>query len=128
MTNAEPDPRAVLAYTYLTTTGRRTGRLHTVEIWFVLRDRRLFLLSGGGRRSDWVRNLLADPNVVLKLGDSTHRGVARLVEGSPEDDPIRKAVAAKYQGWREGKPLGEWARTSPVIEIELGDAEPTGAG
>jgi deazaflavin-dependent oxidoreductase (nitroreductase family) len=110
---------ASLPYVYVTTTGRRTGRPHTIEIWFVLLDGGFYLLSGGGRSSDWVRNLLADPNVLVRLGDATRRGVARPVEGSPEDDQIRRLMAGKYQGWKEGRPLSNWARTALLVEIEL---------
>ena len=38
-------------FAYLTTFGRRTGKAHTVEIWFGLDDRRVYMLSGGGERS-----------------------------------------------------------------------------
>jgi hypothetical protein len=33
-------------YCYLTTTGRRTGRPHRIEIWFGQRDRTFYLLAG----------------------------------------------------------------------------------
>jgi deazaflavin-dependent oxidoreductase (nitroreductase family) len=119
---------ASLPYCYLTTTGRRTGRPHTIEIWFLLLDGRVYLLSGGGRSSDWTRNLMADPNVLVKLGDATRRGVARPVEGSPEDDAIRRLMAGKYQGWEEGGPLSNWARTALLVEIELQAEEGAKAG
>jgi hypothetical protein len=38
---------------YVTTAGRRTGRPHTIEIWFAADGGSLFLISGGGDRSDW---------------------------------------------------------------------------
>src|ERR671931_2193382 len=41
-------------YCYVTTTGRSSGRPHTIEIWFALHGDRAYLLSGGGDRSDWV--------------------------------------------------------------------------
>src|SRR5439155_25676863 len=47
-------------FAYLTTFGRRTGKAHTVEIWFGLDDGRVYILSGGGDRADWVRNLRKD--------------------------------------------------------------------
>ena len=39
-------------FAYLTTTGRRTGKERTVEIWFALQDGRIYMLSGGGDRAD----------------------------------------------------------------------------
>jgi len=42
-------------YVYLTTTGRRTGRPHTIEIWYAVQDGRIYLMAGGRDRADWVR-------------------------------------------------------------------------
>jgi hypothetical protein len=45
-------------YCYLTTKGRVSGRPHEIEIWFGVHGNTLYLLSGGGEESDWVKNLL----------------------------------------------------------------------
>jgi hypothetical protein len=62
-------PLGDLDYCYLTTTGRHTGSSHRIEIWFAIGDEDVYLLSGGGDRSDWVRNLMISPEVVLEVGD-----------------------------------------------------------
>src|SRR2546422_5981725 len=67
-------------FLYLTTIGRRTGRPHRIEIWFAAHEGRLYLLSGGRERADWVRNLQANPRVTVELGDETHVGVAHVLE------------------------------------------------
>ena len=54
------------AYCCLTTTGRVTGRSHTIEIWFALVDGTVLLLAGGGEGADWVRNLRAQPGRSLR--------------------------------------------------------------
>lgn len=45
-----PDPEELDSeqYCYLTTTGRRSGRDHTIEIWFSATESALYLISGGG--------------------------------------------------------------------------------
>ena len=111
--------RANDSFCYLTTTGRRTGRPHTIEIWFAVSCRRLYMLSGGGDRSDWVRNLQIQPAVQVRLGDRTYPGTARVVEDPAEDALARRLLAAKYQGWREGAPLSGWARTALPVAVEL---------
>lgn len=50
-------------YAYLTTTGRNSREPRTIEIWFGEVDGQLYLLSGGGDRSDWMKNLKRDPAV-----------------------------------------------------------------
>jgi deazaflavin-dependent oxidoreductase (nitroreductase family) len=97
------------AFCYLTTTGRRSGRPHTIEIWFALRDGTLYMLSGGGDHSDWVRNLLASPQVSVRITDRTLTGRARTVTDPTEDGLARDLLVDKYQpgyggdltGWRE---------------------------
>jgi deazaflavin-dependent oxidoreductase (nitroreductase family) len=116
-----PDRLSSLAeesFCYLTTTGRRTGRPHTIEIWFGLAGDRLYLMSGGRDRSDWVRNLRADPSVRVRVGDITVDATARVVTDTQEDGVARRLLAGKYQGWREGEPLSGWARTALPIAIE----------
>jgi len=45
-------------YCYLTTTGRLSGEPREIEIWFSLDDGVLYMLAGGGRRANWVRNIV----------------------------------------------------------------------
>lgn len=111
-------------YAYLTTIGRRTGRPHRIEIWFGARDGRVYLLSGGGERSDWVRNLQANSHVTVELGDETHVGVAGVLRpGTVEDQRARELLVGKYRG---GDNLDEWGRTALPVVIEFSaDGEPS---
>ena len=110
------------AVCYLTTTGRVSGRSHTIEIWFALHGRTLYLLSGGGDRSDWVRNLRRDPAVTVRLGrrDAPELpGRARLVEvGTDEDELARRLVAGKYQPGYGGD-LSGWRRSALPVAVDL---------
>lgn len=101
-------------FVYLTTTGRRTGKPHRIEIWFAVDQGALYLLSGGRDRSDWVRNLQANPNVSVELGTDTLVGMAQVLEpDTPGDRRARELLVQKYQ---KGNDLEEWGRTSlPVI-------------
>ena len=106
------------SFCYVTTTGRVSGRPHRIEIWFAYEDGRVYLLSGGGDRSDWVRNLRREPRVELEVGDWRGPATAAILEDAAEDSPVRLLLAAKYQGWREGRPLSEWARTALVVAVD----------
>lgn len=108
-----------MPFCYVTTTGRRTGRPHTIEIWFGERDGSLYLLSGGGDRSDWVRNIRAEPGVSVRVGDRVRPGVARIVEDPDEEAAARRLLASKYQGWQDRQPLSRWASTALVVAIDL---------
>jgi len=107
-------------FAYLTTFGRRTGKAHTVEIWFGLDDGRVYMLSGGGDRADWVRNLRKTSHVRVRIGTRAVSATARVVRaGTKEDELARQLLDRKYQGWREGRRLSSWARNALPVAIEL---------
>lgn len=107
-------------FAYLTTTGRVSGRVHTIEIWFALEGGVLYMLSGGGDRADWVKNIRKDPSVRIRVGTRTVVAKARILRaGTKEDARARELLDGKYQGWREGKRLSSWARGARPVAIDL---------
>lgn len=107
-------------YCYLTTRGRKTGNLHEIEIWFCVHENSLYLLSGGGHESDWVRNLLKDPHVTLRIAGQTFPAVASLLEDKLIEPLVRMAMAIKYNEWEEGRSPSEWARSALVVRVDVG--------
>jgi len=106
-------------FLHLTTTGRRSGRPHRVEIWFAAHHGKLYLLSGGRDRSDWVRNLQANRRVRVELAGEDHVGAARVLEpGTAEDLLARELLVAKYEPV-EHDSLEEWGRTALAVVIEF---------
>ena len=84
----------------------------------------MYLLAGGREWSDWVRNLQANAQVTVELGDETRAGAARVLQaGTVEDQRARELLVVKY---REGDNLDEWGRTAlpVVIEFSAGDPSP----
>jgi deazaflavin-dependent oxidoreductase (nitroreductase family) len=113
-----PASKAAEPFCYVTTVGRKTGRLHTVEMWFAVGGESLYALSGGGDRSDWVQNLMAEPRVTVRVAELTLEARARVVGPDTEEDArARRLLAAKYQDWEEGRPLSGWATTALPIAI-----------
>jgi deazaflavin-dependent oxidoreductase (nitroreductase family) len=106
-------------YCYLTTTGRVSGRPHEIEIWFGIQNNTLYLLSGGGEGSDWVRNLGAHSAVTVRIKKHIFTGQARIVHDEKEDLMVRYMLAEKYQEWSEDKSLSDWARTALPVAIDV---------
>jgi deazaflavin-dependent oxidoreductase (nitroreductase family) len=106
-------------YCYLTTTGRVSGNPHQIEIWFGAKGNNMYLLSGGGHGSDWVKNLLKKPAVTVRIAQTVFTGVARLVTVPEEEMSARYMLAEKYQEWEGKQVLSEWARTALVVAIDL---------
>lgn len=104
-------------FCYLTTTGRVTGRPHTVEIWFAIQGQTLYILSGGGDSADWVKNALRQPRVTIRIAQVTLPAHARLIQDGEEDALARRLLFDKYNSPDED--LEEWARTSLPVAFDL---------
>ncbi|HET8944791.1 MAG TPA: nitroreductase family deazaflavin-dependent oxidoreductase, partial [Dehalococcoidia bacterium] len=83
-------------FCYITTTGRVTGRTHEIEIWFGTSGATIYMLSGGGNRSDWVRNIAASPAVSVRIGPHEFEGRGRVVADPAEDALARRLLLEKY--------------------------------
>jgi deazaflavin-dependent oxidoreductase (nitroreductase family) len=104
-------------YAYLTTTGRRTGAPHRIEICYRQIGDVIWFLAGGGSSSDWVKNVLADPHVTIEIGHELLTGTAFVDDQDAAD--ARRALAARYQGWREGQALSGWATGSLAVGVHI---------
>ena len=113
-------------YCYLTTTGRTSGQPREIEIWFGLTGHTVYMLSGSGEdergpKAHWVRNILKQPAVTVRVNEQTYAGVARVVErDTPEDAAARALVVPKYQAGY-ARDLTNWGKTSLVVAVELVD-------
>ena len=118
----DPDELAALDFCYVTTTGRRSGHAHTIEIWFAAGEAGIYVLSGGGDNSDWVRNIRANPTVALRVGDRDMITKAHVVEDENEDQLARGLLVEKYTPRYDGD-LSEWGRSALPVAIVFPPAE-----
>jgi len=109
-------------FCYVTTCGRRSGHPHEIEIWFAANGRTLYILSGGRDRSDWVRNIIAQPEVSVRMGGVTLAARGRIVTEAAEDALARRIVVAKYQP-TYGEDLTQWGETSLPVALDACIAE-----
>jgi deazaflavin-dependent oxidoreductase (nitroreductase family) len=112
-----PDDIASLDFCYLTTTGRVSGKPHRIEIWFVLADETVYLMAGDRDRSDWVRNLMASPDVELEIGGRKRATRARVVDDDDEEDALARRLMLEKYAPRNGD-LSTWGRTALVVAVE----------
>ena len=90
----------------LTTTGRVTGRPHTVRLRLVYYQGRVYASRRNGR-SDWCRNALANSEVSVELGGRHFDGTAALVT----DAMLRQKIS--------GLKYGDQRSLEPRIVIEI---------
>jgi deazaflavin-dependent oxidoreductase (nitroreductase family) len=68
----------------LTTTGRKSGKKRRKCIRAIRRGERVYVVSIGGARAAWLKNLQADPAVSLRIRGGRFKGRAReLGDSSP---------------------------------------------
>lgn len=96
----------------ITTTGRRSGRPHRIEIWFHNLDGTIYLSGSPGPR-DWYANLLANPSFTFHLKESLRADLpARAEPISAEEE--RRSILIQIAGALE---LDDWVRRSPLVRV-----------
>jgi deazaflavin-dependent oxidoreductase (nitroreductase family) len=104
----------------ITTRGRRTGKPHTVPIWFVADGPTLYLATLNAKR-DWVRNVRKTADVTLALGSLQVRGRASVVTDPALEGRIRDLLARKYwMAW-----IGSWFGMGPDATFRVDGLEAT---
>ena len=95
-----PEPQ----FLYLTTTGRKTGKEHRIEIWFVEHARHYYVMSEQGKSAHWAGNILHNPAVSFSVTANSFQGRARMIE--PISEPELAAAVARLMkdkyGWDGG--------------------------
>ena len=93
-------------FLYLTTTGRKSGKPHHIEIWYVEQGDCYVLCAEHGEKSDWVKNVQAHPNVQFYVAErdsdvQPQAGTAELVTDAAGIAAIAPLFDAKYN-WSTG--------------------------
>ena len=76
----------------LTTTGRRSGLPRRNPVNYAMGDGEVYCLVGFGQRSDWYRNIVADPNVRVWVGAEGWAGRAEVMTDPAEWLPIYRQI------------------------------------
>jgi len=109
-------------FVHLTTKGRRTGRPHTVELWFALSGGSVYL-SHEGERTDWMKNLARESAVTVRIDGVTSWASARVAEGAARELG-KRALYEKYYGRASKEVIDDWFDLSVVPELTPSGAPP----
>jgi deazaflavin-dependent oxidoreductase (nitroreductase family) len=107
----------------ITTTGRKSGERHRLEISYHVIDGRLYI-SGMPmpRRRSWLANLDADPAFTLHLRKPAARDVAATARIIDTDAERRSVMPHVARNWGRTD-IETMVRQSPLIEVSI---EPPG--
>ena len=78
----------------LTHRGRNSGNPDEVTIWFVVDSGAIYL--NGNMDTQWPRNLQANPQVTMRIGQEVFHGKANLVTEPTDRERIFGMIAWKY--------------------------------
>lgn len=76
----------------LTTRGRKSGLPRHTMLSYAPAGGKDYVCSGWGERSDWVKNVLADPLVTVQVGRNTYSCRAYRVQAREEFTTVAKAM------------------------------------
>lgn len=116
-----PASHADRAVCRLVTVGRRSGRVHDIEMWFGVDEDRMYFVSGNGPGADWYRNALAAGEAVVRFGDRSWRATAYDVANPDERRRAGEIMGAKHGGWGGDPSIGltehDWTWSVPVLGL-----------
>ncbi|MFN2484658.1 MAG: nitroreductase/quinone reductase family protein [Candidatus Limnocylindria bacterium] len=109
----------------ITTTGRRTGTRHRVELVFHNFGGRIYISGMPGRR-DWYANLVAKPEFTFHLKRPIRADLPAVARPITDEAERREVFALIAQVWR-GQSVERMVRYSPLVEVTFDEAvlEPT---
>jgi deazaflavin-dependent oxidoreductase (nitroreductase family) len=110
----------------LTTTGRKTGKEHTIPLSYIEDDAQLVLIGANlasSRVSDWFHNITANSTVIVEVDDGRYCGHAAVVEGDRRDRILDRMRVSWDASRRDHPNLTELpVRTDgsiPVVALKL---------
>jgi deazaflavin-dependent oxidoreductase (nitroreductase family) len=84
---ANPLMRLLPFQTLLETTGRKSGAPRCTPVGGSRVGNQFWFVSEFGKKSQYVKNIEADPNVRVRLNGQWHKGIAHPL---PNDDPLER--------------------------------------
>lgn len=96
-----------LQFIYVTTTGRKSGLSREIEIWFVERGGKFYILAEHFFKANWVRNIQQNPRIRVRLGKQEFAATARVLDetGDGETWQAAQQLCRDKYGWGEGLPV-----------------------
>ena len=102
----------------ITTTGRKTGRLRRIEIWFHNVDDRIFITGLPGKR-DWYANMLANPHFIFHLKNTVHADLPAKAIPVVDETQRREILGRIILTLDAPQDFEAWVADSPLVEVEF---------
>lgn len=100
----------------LAVTGRKTGREHTVPVWFVDDDDRLYVVPIHGSDSDWYKNVVKTPRVRVEVNGTGATATATPVADQGTLSAVVQRLREKYG---DGQVESHFSKLDAAAELRL---------
>jgi hypothetical protein len=84
--------------------GWKTGKKRRIEIWYVKRNRKYYVMSELRASAHWIRNISHNPNISFSVNGLNFVGHARIVNSMKETRlaaEVSELMKVKYK-WDQG--------------------------
>ena len=109
----------------ITTTGRRTGRSHRIEIWFHNLSGELYITGRPGRTRDWLANVRVNPKIVFHLKQGVQADLpataAEITDPKEREDVLRRILIESWNNpiSKVDHIIDRWVAGAPLIRVEI---------
>ena len=103
----------------ITTTGRKSGKLHARPIWYVVDDGKVLVQSGKDGKTDWYQNIQKTPAVMLKADRYTFRAHGRLLTDPKDVERVHALFLGKYMRARVLSWVGSGIGQGLPVELTI---------
>jgi deazaflavin-dependent oxidoreductase (nitroreductase family) len=103
-------------FAYLTTTGRKTGKSHSVQVWFSMDAGKIFL-SHEGDYTDWMRNIIRNNRVRIRIGRLNLEADATILKDGEMNEVGKRSLYEKYYGPAPKATIDDWFELSRIVQL-----------
>jgi hypothetical protein len=102
----------------ITTTGRKTGQRHRIEIVFHNIDGRIYISGMPGFPRGYMANLAADPHFTFHLKSPVHADLAATARIIADEAERRAVLTEVARNWKRDD-VDVMVATSPLFEVTI---------
>jgi deazaflavin-dependent oxidoreductase (nitroreductase family) len=102
----------------ITTTGRKSGQPHRIEIVFHNVDGHVYISGMPGFKRSYIANLTADPHFTFHLKDGVHADLAATARVITDDAERREILPDIARAWNRTD-IETMVESSPLLEVTI---------
>jgi len=101
----------------ISVTGRKSGRIISIPVWFVLEDGKLYLLPVKGSETQWYKNAVKNPRISVAARDANGEFKIVPISDSAQVSAVVEKFRGKY-GVSDVKKYYSWFDVAVLVQVE----------